>query len=47
MGQEGVAVGVCAALEEGHVITSTHRGHGHMPARGVDPARMDAEREVH
>ncbi len=43
IGQEGVAVGVCAALEEGDVITSTHRGHGHMLARGADPARMYAE----
>lgn len=43
VGQEAVAVGVCAALEEGDVITSTHRGHGHMLARGADPARMYAE----
>ena len=43
IGQEAVAVGVCAALEEGDVITSTHRGHGHMLARGADPRRMYAE----
>ena len=43
IGQEAVAVGVCAALEDGDVITSTHRGHGHMLARGADPARMYAE----
>ena len=43
VGQEGVAVGVCAALEDGDVITSTHRGHGHMLARGADPALMYAE----
>jgi pyruvate dehydrogenase E1 component alpha subunit len=43
VGQEAVAVGVCAALEQGDVITSTHRGHGHMLARGADPARMYAE----
>lgn len=43
VGQEAVAVGVCAALEGGDVITSTHRGHGHMLARGADPARMYAE----
>lgn len=36
-------MGVWAALEEGDVITSTHRGHGHMLARGADPARMYAE----
>lgn len=34
-GQEGIAVGVCSALEEGDVITSTHRPHGHALARGL------------
>ena len=29
IGQEAVAVGVCAALEEDDVIASTHRAHGH------------------
>jgi TPP-dependent pyruvate/acetoin dehydrogenase alpha subunit len=43
IGQEAVAVGVCAALVDGDVITSTHRGHGHMLARGADPRRMYAE----
>lgn len=43
IGQEGVAVGVSAALEDGDAITSTHRGHGHMLARGADPNRMFAE----
>jgi len=43
IGQEAVAVGVCAALEPGDVLTSTHRGHGHMLARGADPGRMYAE----
>jgi len=43
IGQEAVAVGVCGALGEGDVITSTHRGHGHMLARGADPRRMYAE----
>lgn len=43
IGQEAVAVGVCAALGSNDVITSTHRGHGHMLARGADPARMYAE----
>jgi pyruvate dehydrogenase E1 component alpha subunit len=43
IGQEAVAVGVCAALEPGDVITSTHRGHGHMLARGAEPRRMYAE----
>jgi TPP-dependent pyruvate/acetoin dehydrogenase alpha subunit len=43
IGQEAVAVGVCAALGPEDVITSTHRGHGHMLARGADPRRMYAE----
>ena len=43
IGQEAVAVGTCAALEPSDVITSTHRGHGHMLARGADPKRMYAE----
>jgi acetoin:2,6-dichlorophenolindophenol oxidoreductase subunit alpha len=43
VGQEAVAAGVCAALRRDDVITSTHRGHGHVLARGADPARMMAE----
>ena len=43
IGQEAVAVGVCAALGPDAAITSTHRGHGHMLARGASPARMYAE----
>ena len=43
IGQEAVAVGVCAALGPDDVLTSTHRGHGHMLARGADPRRMYAE----
>lgn len=42
-GQEAVAAGVCAALRDGDIITSTHRGHGHVLARNADPARMLAE----
>jgi acetoin:2,6-dichlorophenolindophenol oxidoreductase subunit alpha len=42
-GQEAVAVGVCSALRADDVITSTHRGHGHILAKGGDPARMLAE----
>lgn len=34
-GQEAIAVGVCAALEEDDVITSTHRPHGHALAKGI------------
>ncbi|HVB70480.1 MAG TPA: thiamine pyrophosphate-dependent dehydrogenase E1 component subunit alpha [Acidimicrobiales bacterium] len=43
IGQEASAVGVCAALGPHDALTSTHRGHGHMLARGADPARMYAE----
>lgn len=43
IGQEASAVGTCAALREDDVILSTHRGHGHMLARGADPGRMYAE----
>ncbi|MFE2722695.1 thiamine pyrophosphate-dependent dehydrogenase E1 component subunit alpha [Kitasatospora sp. NPDC059327] len=43
IGQEAVAVGVCAALGPGDRLTSTHRGHGHVLARGVDPRRLLAE----
>jgi acetoin:2,6-dichlorophenolindophenol oxidoreductase subunit alpha len=42
-GQEAVAVGMCSALGTDDVITSTHRGHGHILAKGGDPARMLAE----
>jgi pyruvate dehydrogenase E1 component alpha subunit len=43
IGQEAVATGVCAALREDDVITSTHRGHGHVIAKGAEVARMLAE----
>jgi TPP-dependent pyruvate/acetoin dehydrogenase alpha subunit len=43
MGQEAVAVGVCAALDRDDVITSTHRGHGHCIAKGADLKPMMAE----
>ncbi|WP_328526185.1 thiamine pyrophosphate-dependent dehydrogenase E1 component subunit alpha [Kribbella sp. NBC_00359] len=43
VGQEAIAAGVCGALTDADVITSTHRGHGHVLARGVDPARLFAE----
>jgi TPP-dependent pyruvate/acetoin dehydrogenase alpha subunit len=34
VGQEGVAVGVCAALRPDDYLLSTHRGHGHLVAKG-------------
>lgn len=43
IGQEGVAVGVCEALQSHDYITSTHRGHGHCIARGAALDRMFAE----
>ena len=42
-GQEACAVGVCAALEQTDWIASTHRGHGHCIAKGVEVHRMMAE----
>lgn len=43
IGEEAIAVGVCAALSKEDTITSTHRGHGHCLAKGGDPKRMMAE----
>lgn len=43
LGEEAIAVGACAALEPDDYITSTHRGHGHVIARGLDVKRMLAE----
>lgn len=43
IGQEAVAAGVCAALRDDDVITSTHRGHGHVIAKGAEVRRMMAE----
>jgi len=43
VGQEATAVGACLALEPHDVITSTHRGHGHLVAKGGEPRFMMAE----
>ena len=43
IGEEAVAVGVCAALRDDDYITSTHRGHGHCLAKGASVDRMFAE----
>jgi len=43
IGQEAVAVGVAGQLIPGDQITVSHRGHGPMLARGLDPERMYAE----
>lgn len=42
-GEEASAVGVCSNLDERDTIASTHRGHGHCIARGVDVGEMMAE----
>jgi len=42
-GQEAVAVGVCSALNKDDYITSTHREHGHVIAKGLELKRMVAE----
>ena len=43
IGQEATAVGACWPLDPADVITSTHRGHGHCLAKGLDPQGMFAE----
>ena len=42
-GEEAVATGVCACLEDKDFITSTHRGHGHLIAKGGKIDQMMAE----
>ena len=42
-GQEAVPTGICAHLSDDDYIGSTHRGHGHCIAKGVDPKTMMAE----
>ncbi|MFN8487701.1 MAG: thiamine pyrophosphate-dependent dehydrogenase E1 component subunit alpha [Caldilineaceae bacterium] len=42
-GQEAVAAGVCAHLRPDDPVTSTHRPHGHLIAKGVDLNKMMAE----
>lgn len=43
IGQEASAVGACWPLTNQDVITSTHRGHGHCLAKGLDAEGMMAE----
>jgi 2-oxoisovalerate dehydrogenase E1 component len=43
VGQEAVATGVCSALRPADVIFSTHRGHGHALAKGLEPRQLFAE----
>jgi pyruvate dehydrogenase E1 component alpha subunit len=43
VGEEAVAAGVCASLEDTDYVTSTHRGHGHCIAKGCNLRGMMAE----
>lgn len=43
VGQEAVAAGATHPLQPGDRVATTHRGHGHVLARGADPRRMMAE----
>jgi pyruvate dehydrogenase E1 component alpha subunit len=43
IGEEAVATGICSQLKAQDYITSTHRGHGHLLAKGGDMDKMMAE----
>ncbi len=43
IGEEAVAAGACAAIRPDDYLSSTHRGHGHLIARGADTKKMMAE----
>ena len=43
VGQEAIATGVCAHLRNEDAIFSTHRGHGHALAKGMEPGQLMAE----
>jgi TPP-dependent pyruvate/acetoin dehydrogenase alpha subunit len=43
VGEEAIATGVCAHLRNNDVVFSTHRGHGHALAKGVEPRELIAE----
>jgi len=43
VGQEAIAVGVCAHLRTEDTVFSTHRGHGHALAKGLAPEQLFAE----
>ena len=42
-GQEAIAAGACAALDQGDFVFTTHRGQAAQVARGLDPNRILAE----
>ncbi|MBD3405664.1 MAG: pyruvate dehydrogenase (acetyl-transferring) E1 component subunit alpha [Candidatus Lokiarchaeota archaeon] len=43
LGQEAVAAGITAAMKDSDWVQSTHRGHGHVVAKGADPKKALAE----
>lgn len=43
IGQEASSVGVCSCMRRDDYVVTTHRGHGHMIAKGADLKRMTAE----
>jgi len=43
VGQEAIAAGACAVLEDRDFLLTHHRGHGHTIAKGADIRRMFAE----
>jgi acetoin:2,6-dichlorophenolindophenol oxidoreductase subunit alpha len=43
IGEEATAVGICSVLRDDDYVTSTHRGHGHLLAKGADLRRFFAE----
>ena len=43
VGEEAIAAGVCAHLRAEDVVFSTHRGHGHALAKGLEPRQLFAE----
>lgn len=43
IGQEASSVGVCSCLRPDDYVITTHRGHGHMIAKGADLKKMTAE----
>jgi TPP-dependent pyruvate/acetoin dehydrogenase alpha subunit len=42
-GQEAIAAGICASLQEGDYVLGSHRSHGHFLAKGGSMAAMVAE----
>ena len=43
VGEEAIATGVCAHLHDADAVFSTHRGHGHALAKGMEPRQLIAE----